>query len=263
MYTLITGATSGIGYEFARQFALKGHNLILASRNIQKMEEIKKLFEEQFKIEVVYFQIDLSQTGSAEKVFNFCQTNNYEVAILVNNSGIGLEARLHVDRNLTDINNLITLNLTTLTELCNLFGKPMKERRQGYIVNIASTAAFQPMPFSAIYGASKSYVLMLSEAMAIEMKPYKVGITVVCPGLTNTNFFKFEKPSVPGWLYKMVSPQLVVKKSIDAMYRKKIYVIPDFQHWLLAQLWRFMPRSFMAALMYIIEKARKRTGVHI
>lgn len=255
--TLITGATSGIGYEFARQFALLGHNLVLASRNSAKMQEMKNKFEEQYKIDIDFISLDLSLAGSAEKLFTFCQEKDYQIEVLVNNSGIGLDALQHVDRTLADIRNLLNLNLLTLTELCNLFGKAMKERKSGYIVNIASTAAFQPMPYSAIYGASKAFVLMLSEAMAIELKPYNVSVLAVCPGLTDTNFFKYGKPKVPSWLYAMVSPELVARRSIKAMYQKKNYIVPHFQHWSFAQINRFLPRSFIIKLMHFIEKKRK------
>lgn len=256
-YILITGATSGIGYEFAKQFAQNKKNLIIASRNLQKMTEIKMDLEKSYNIEVNTCQIDLSLPGSAEKLYNFCHSNNYSVNILVNNSGIGLGPVIHTERTLQDIRQLLNLNLIALTELCRLFGKDMQLQKAGYILNIASTAAFQPMPYSAIYGASKAYVLMLSEALAIELKPFDVGVTAVCPGLTDTNFFKYGKPQVPAWLYKMVSPELVVKKSIRAMYQKKNYIIPYFQHWLFAQINRFFPRSFIAGLMNIIEKKRK------
>jgi short-subunit dehydrogenase len=134
----------------------------------------------------------------------------------------------------------------------------MKETKAGYIINVASTAAFQPMPYSAIYGAGKSFLLLLSEAMNIELHPYNVGVTAVCPGITDTNFFKYGKPNVPGWLYKLVSPELVVKRTINAMYQKKLYIVPYAQHWLIAQVSRFFTRNFTANLMRFIEKRRKR-----
>jgi len=98
---------------------------------------------------------------------------------------------------------------------------------------------------------------MLSEAMAIELKPFQVSVLAVCPGLTDTNFFKYGKPKVPSWLYPIVSPELVVRKSIQAMYKNKNYIIPHFQHWSFAQINRFAPRSFIIKLMHIIEKKRK------
>jgi len=257
-YTLITGATSGIGYALAEEFAKRSNNLILASRNLAKMQEIKKAFAETYKIEIVCLEIDLSQLDAPEKLHSFCRQNNYSVTVLVNNAGIGLLVKEQTEQALTDSDQLFQLNMHTPLKLSMLFGKTMKEHRQGYILNVASTAAFQPMPYAALYGASKSFLLSLSEAMHIELKEYGVGVTAVCPGITDTNFFKYGKPRVPGWLYKLVSPELVARRAVQAMYKKKIYIVPYFQHWLIAQISRFLPRQSTARLMQRVEIMRKR-----
>jgi short-subunit dehydrogenase len=257
-YTLITGATSGIGYAIAKEFANEGRNLIIASRNQAKMIEIKKDFEEKYKIEVVYYQIDLGIADKALDLFKFCEENSYQVDILVNNAGIGLGPRIQTEQSLEDTMKLLNINLVSLTQLSTLFGKKMKENNNGYILNIASTAAFQPMPYAAIYGASKAYVLSISEAMNVELQDSNVGITASCPGITDTNFFTNGKPNISRWIYKLISPEMVAKKSIKAMYKKKLYVIPYFQHWLIAQISRFLTRRGTVRLMKQVEKRRKK-----
>lgn len=252
-YTLITGATSGIGKALAAEFAKRGHNLILASRNLPKMQELKKDFGEKYRTETACLEIDLSQAEAPQKLYDFCRQNNYTVNVLVNNAGIGLDSKAQTEQDIAEVEKLFQLNLHSVLLLGSLFGRDMQNRKQGYILNVASAAAFQPMPYAALYGASKAFVLSLSEAMHIELKKYGVGVTAVCPGITDTNFFKHGKPRVSGLLYKLVSPQLVARRAVKAMYKNKIYIIPYFQHWFLAQISRFFPRQTTARIMEKIE----------
>lgn len=257
-YTLITGATSGIGRALAEEFAKRGQNLLLASRNLTKMQELQKYFTEKYRIEVIYNAIDLSDPQAPEELYAFCQKNAYTINILVNNAGIGLETKRQTEQDMAEIEKLFQLNINAVLKLSTLFGQDMQIRQHGYILNVASTAAFQPMPYAALYGAAKAFVLSLSEAMHIELKKFGIGVTAVCPGITDTNFFKHGRPTVPSWIYKLVSPELVARRAVKALYKKKIYIVPYFQHWIIAQLSRFLPRQIMADLMYYIERLRKK-----
>ena len=136
----------------------------------------------------------------------------------------------------------------------------MKARGHGYIMNIASTAAFQPMPFAAVYGASKAFVLSLSEAMFIEMRRAGVNVTAVCPGITDTNFFRHGRPNVPAWLYRLISPEQVARRGVRSLFRRRMTTIPCFQHWLIAQISRILTRRGTGRLMRIVEKQRKSVG---
>ena len=256
-YTLITGATSGIGYALAREFAARGHHLILASRTLARMEEIRRDFTEKYPgRDVICMQTDLSQPEAAEKLFEHCR--NYTVNVLVNNAGVLVNAIRQTDQSIEACEELLQLNCAAVMKLSTLFGGLMCVQRSGYILNLASTAAFQPMPFSALYGASKAFVLSLSEAMHIELGDSGVGVTALCPGLTDTDLFKHGRPNVPGWLYKMVSPELTARRAVKAMYRKKTYVIPCFQHWLFAQTSRFLTRQMLTRIMRSIGKVRHK-----
>jgi len=256
-YTLVTGATSGIGYALAKEFAGRGHHLVLASRNLARMEEIRRDFAAKRPgQDVVCLQTDLSRPDAPEELFDRCR--GYTVSVLVNNAGAMLEAGRQTDKSLDDSMGLLRLNCSAVMKLCTLFGRLMAERRSGHILNVASTAAFQPMPFTALYGASKAFVLSLSEAMHIELDSSGVAVTALCPGLTDTGLFKGERPNVPGWIYKMVSPELTARRAVKALYRKKIYVVPYFQHWLVVHMVRFLPRSAVARIMRRIGKIRHK-----
>lgn len=257
---LITGATSGIGFAVAEQLAASGYDLILASRNTAKMQEIAAEFRSLYGVAVSHITVDLSLPGSAQELYRQCLGAAARVDLLVNNAGIGLDALHQVDQPLEEVEALFELNCHSLLLLSTLFGKEMKQRREGFILNIASTAAFQPMPFAALYGASKAFVLSLSEAMFIEMRPYGVGVTAVCPGITDTNFFRHGKPKVPGILYRLISPELVARRALRALFRRRMTVVPCFQHWLVAQVSRFLTRRGTGRLMRQIERRRKSIG---
>jgi hypothetical protein len=185
---LITGATSGIGYEFAHIFADRGYDLFLASRDREKLASIKTRFEELYHITVTTMPVDLAKAGFARKVYEETLRQRIDIHILVNNAGFGLAGE-HVELDKTRMEEMIQLNVTTLTELCSLFGAAMKKSKSGYILNVASTAAYQPVPYFAAYGATKSYVLNFSEALAQEMEDYHVKVTCLSPGPTDTKFF--------------------------------------------------------------------------
>ena len=152
---LITGATSGIGYDFATIFAEKGYDLFLASRNREKLDDIKRTFEKQYNISVMIKPIDLSRENSAKNVFEETLNQNTEIDILINNAGFGIQGE-HIDLEMSKVQAMIQLNITTLTELCALFGKEMKKRKHGYILNVASNAAYQPIPYFAVCGSLKN-----------------------------------------------------------------------------------------------------------
>lgn len=185
---LITGATSGIGYEFAHIFADKGYDLFLASRNREKLASIKARFGDLYGIAVTTMPVDLAKAGFARRVYEETIRQKIDIHILVNNAGFGLAGE-HVELDRIRVEEMIQLNVTALTELCSLFGAAMKKRKSGYILNVASTAAYQPAPYIAAYGATKSYVLNFSEALAKEMEDYHVRVTCLSPGPTDTKFF--------------------------------------------------------------------------
>ena len=242
---LITGATSGIGLEFTKLFYKNGYNLLLVSRNIDKLKTIKKQIENDKKtIDII--QSDLSKKGSTEDVYNQCKNKGIVIDILVNNAGVGLYGE-HVDLKVDKVEEMITLNIISLTTLCSLFGKDMKERRSGYILNLASTAAYQAVPYISSYAATKSYVLNFSESLSKEMEDYNVVVTCLSPGHTDTNFFHEAgvEDETNGFFSKKsrANAQKVAEHGINVLFNKKISSIPGTKNKLLAWSNRFVSRN--------------------
>lgn len=187
---LITGASSGIGEEIARILSQDKFDLILVSRNKAKLNRLKKEFEtNKYNPKVTVIEQDLSEIDSAEKLHSKIKKSKLKVDILVNNAGFGLYGEVK-ENNLEELTNMINLNVTSLVKLTRLFLADMLKEDKGLIVNVASTAAFQPLPYMAAYGATKSFVLDFSEAINEEIETENVSISTLCPGLTKTNFDK-------------------------------------------------------------------------
>lgn len=246
---LITGATSGIGYDFATIFAEKGYDLFLASRNIEKLDDIKVSFEKQYDISVMIMPIDLSKVKSAKTVYEKTLNQNAEINVLINNAGFGIQGE-HIDLEMSKVQAMIQLNITALTELCALFGKDMKKRRKGYILNVASTAAYQPVPYLAAYSATKSYVLNFSEALAKEMEDYQVVVTCLSPGATSTNFFDYagigdKEKGFWANSARMQSRDVAII-GVNALFAKKLSVISGIKNSFLAFTNRFASRKIVA-----------------
>jgi uncharacterized protein len=184
---LITGASSGIGFELAKVMAQNGHDLILVSRSQKNLEEIAIQLRKQHTVKVHVVPFDLSQPHSGEGLFNALRKFNDEIEILVNNAGFGDSGAL-IEQNLSRIHEMMTLNMGSLTELSRLYGAKFAELKRGAILNVASTAAFQPGPFMAVYFATKAYVLSFTEALREELKSHNVQVSALCPGPTSTNF---------------------------------------------------------------------------
>jgi short-subunit dehydrogenase len=254
---LITGATSGIGYDFATIFAEKGYNLFLASRNQKKLDDIKVGFEKQYDISVMIMPIDLSERKSAQNVYEETLNQNVEINVLINNAGFGIQGE-HIDLEINKVQAMIQLNITTLTELCTRFGKDMKKRREGYILNVASTAAYQPVPYLAAYSATKSYVLNFSEALAKEMEDYQVVVTCLSPGTTRTNFFDYagigdKKKGFYANSARMQSKDVAII-GVNSLFAKKLSVISGKKNSFLAFTNRFASRKMVANITKKIVK---------
>jgi uncharacterized protein len=250
-FALITGATSGIGYDFANIFAQKGYNLFLASRNQEKLKTIKAAFEKKYGILVRIMPIDLGKPQSGRRVYEETLQQKIEINVLVNNAGFAL-AGDHTDLDMCKVEEMIQLNVTTLTELSSLFGHEMKKKRQGYILNIASTAAYQPAPYIAAYGGTKSYVLNFSEALAKELEDYNVVVTCLSPGPTDTNFFDAvgiaEKKDGLWAKRRRMESREVAEIGVNALFAKKLSLVSGSLNSLFAFSTRLAPRSAAASI---------------
>jgi hypothetical protein len=251
---LITGASSGIGFELAIAFAAQKNNLILVARNAAKLEEMAKDISSKFSVKVNTFAIDLSEINSAQKVFDFCQENHLHIDYLVNNAGFGdfgLFAQSNWDKQL----QMINLNITTLTHLTHLFLPSMIKNKYGKILNVASTAAFQPGPTMSVYYATKAFVLHFSEAIANELEGSGVTVTALCPGATESGFQSAaameESKLVKG--RKLPSSAEVAAYGYKAMMQGKKVAIHGMMNYLMANSVRFSPRSMVLKMVRMIQ----------
>ncbi len=186
---LITGASSGLGKDFAQIFAEKGYNLVLVARSEEKLNKIAKDLEEKYKIKATVLVKDLSEADSATKIYFELKNRDINIDVLINNAGFG-KIGAFIDEKLSTYTEMLNLNVTTLTEMTALFLPEMIERNKGKILNIASTAAFQSLPNFGVYAATKAYVLNFTEALHYELKDTNIAVTALCPGPTVTGFAK-------------------------------------------------------------------------
>ena len=245
--TLITGASSGIGEAFARKLAARGESLLLVARSEEKLISLCNEFGRAHGVGCQHFAVDLTNDGACARLFDETKARGLEVETLVNNAGFGSMGEftsLELAREL----NMIELNVRALVELSHLFLKPMRERGAGAIINVASTAAFQPVPYMATYAATKAFVLSFSEALWEENRGRGVKILALCPGVTETNFFDAAHIGRPPHR-TIETPDEVVTTALRALARGRSHVVSGWLNYALAESQRLVPRSLVARVL--------------
>jgi uncharacterized protein len=246
---LITGASGGIGCELAKLFAKDHHNLVLVARNAPRLAQVADELQRQFGITVTTVAVDLTEPTAPQSLFAQLQSAGLAVDILVNNAGYGRYGEF-ADVPLEENLGQIQLNVTALTELTKLFLGPMLERRSGRIMNVASTAGFQPGPLMAVYYATKAYVISFSEAIANELADKGITVTCLCPGATETGFAGRAGNDATR-LFKNLRPmdaKAVARAGYRGLLKGKTLVIPGFRNWLVAESIRVSPRKMATAV---------------
>ena len=254
---LITGASGGIGYELAKLFAADGINLVLIARTRDKLET---LASELKSIQTHVFVADLSLKSKADELYDFTQQNSIRIDYLVNNAGFGIRNSF-ADTDVKDILEMLDLNVTALTHLTRLFLPAMLQQKYGRILNVASTAAFQPGPWMSVYYASKAYVLSFSEALSFELKDTGVTVTALCPGPTGTGF----QERASGESMRLMKSKMmavmeaapVAKAGYDAMMSGKKVIIPGLMNQVLAIGAKVGPTSMSTAIAGNLNKNKK------
>jgi uncharacterized protein len=240
---LVTGASSGIGLELARCFAADGSRLVLVARKGNVLEALAAELRKAHKIQTQVITADLAHPDSPARLLTHLQSAGLKVDVLVNNAGFGAQgkfAELPLGRQL----EMLQVNITSLTHLTGLLLPGMIERRRGGILNVASTAAFQPGPGMAVYYATKAYVLSFSEALAEELTGTGVTVTAVCPGPTATNFGAAANMRTLGLVKKIsMSAEVVARQDHRAFRRGQAVVINGFRNAFPAFLVRLFPRA--------------------
>ena len=255
-YAVITGASSGIGAEFARQLAARGLHLVLAARREERLRELADDLKERHGTRCELVVGDLLDPGEPERLFAFTQQRQLDVALLINNAGFGQVATLE-ETDLATTMGIVQVNIASLTELMYRFLDPMLARDEGMILNIASVAAFQPIPFMPVYAASKAYVLHLTEGVWAETRDTGVHVGALCPGTTRTEFF--DQAGSPGWAEKHMSQSVsqVVRTGLKVLEKRKPYIVSGAANKLLMAASKFAPRRGRVLEMRRIFKPRK------
>jgi short-subunit dehydrogenase len=254
---LITGASSGLGNEFCRLFAQDNYNLVLVARNKSGLEKLANELEEKYKIFVKIIVKDLSEDSAAEEIFNETQADKLFINILVNNAGFGQYGNF-LETELAHEIKMIQVNIITLTKLTKLYSREMGNNGGGKILNVASTAAFLPGPFMAVYYATKAYVLNFSEALAKELSDSGITVTTFCPGTTKTNFHKNADIEINGTIKEKIIMEAedAARQGYDGLKGGKSLVIPGVRNKLLTFGIKLVPRKFS---MSIINKIQKKS----
>jgi uncharacterized protein len=257
--TLITGASSGIGEVFARKLAARGHNLLLIARSEDKLITLCNEVGRIKSTHAQYVAMDLSEPDAPARLFEETQKRGLEIDFLINNAGFGSMgdfAKLDIEREL----DMIDLNVRSLVELTHRFLAPMRERKGGSIINVASTAGFQPVPFMATYAATKAFVLSFSESLWEENRAHGVKVMALCPGVTDTNFFSASRMQRPPARVAQ-TPEAVVDAALRGLARGKSSVISGWTNLFMVEAERAVPRSLVlriAGTMLRSQQGKKK-----
>jgi len=255
---LITGAANGIGHELAKILIRDSYDLILIDKDRDKLEEIKQRWENESDQTVKIIPKNLSFPGAAHEIFKEVKSWNIPVDVLINNAGFGTFG-LFTETDWERETEMINLHVLATTQLTKLFLKEMIKRNYGNIMNTSSLAAFLPGPLMAVYYASKAYLLSFTQAIANEVKGTGVSITVLCPGLTKTNFQKTVGGDKAKIKWTWTTPDKVAQYGYKAMQKGKVVAIPGFVNLTVAKLSRIVPGSISAKIVRrFIEMNRKK-----
>lgn len=245
-FALITGATAGIGYELAKLFAADHFNLVLVARDEARLKNVAAELRNAHNIEAIVLSKDLSNGTAPPEIFD--TLSDVPISVLVNNAGFGSQGAFAEEKLQLSL-NMMHVNMDALVQLTRLFLPPMLSRRQGRILNVGSTAGFQPGPFTDIYYATKAFVFSFSVALADELEGTGITVTTLCPGFTKTEFHEragFQRSSQ--WL-SMMSAQDVARIGYRGLMNGKRIVIPGLMNKLTAAVSRRLPASFTARIV--------------
>jgi len=256
---LITGASTGIGYELSKCFAADRHNLIVVARQEQRLRQIADDFTEQFGIAVKVIAADLLQPDAPRKIVDAVRKDSLQVDYLVNNAGFGLGGKFAETDLATEL-GMMQVNMSALVALTKLFLPEMTTRKSGKVMNVASTAAFQPGPLMAVYYATKAFVLSFSEAIANELKGTGVTVSALCPGPTESEFQKRAQIEntrlIKSKVMGMMTSEQVAKIGYQGFMQGKRIIVPGLLNKIGVYSTRFSPRAVNAQIARMVQENR-------
>ena len=229
-FALITGASKGIGRAIALELASRKHDILLVARTEGLLSDLSKSIRENYGVQCHRLAVDLTRPDAAEQIYGWCQSNNYPVDILVNNAGYGLSGSFE-SRPIGESLDMVNVNVTSVLKLIHLFLPQLKKQAKAYILNVASSAAYQSVPFLSAYAAAKSFILSFSRGLKYELRNSNVSVTVVSPGVTDTDFATRANVNEKGLKAAekiSMKPEEVAKIAVDSMFRHKAERITGF-----------------------------------
>lgn len=254
---LVTGASAGIGLEIARVLAEEGFDLVLVARRGEELEKLRRGLERGFGARVVVLAMDLLREGAGADLEDALERESLPIDMLVNNVGV-IEVGAFRDIGLERHLRLVQLNVAVLTELTHRFLAPMVARGHGRILNVASLAAFQPVPTLALYAATKSFVLSLTESLSEELKGTGVSVTALCPGLTRTQMVEHAKEASPLARqtpdFLISDARAVAREGVEACLSGRVIAVPGHLNWVTASLVRLYPRWMVRSLSGLVGR---------
>ena len=254
---LVTGASSGIGKEFARQFAYRGYNLVLVARRKELLEEMKEEFVSEYKVNVDYLACDL--TDDPKAVYDFCREKDYDVSVLINNAGYG-DYGSFIESDLDKALGMIELNNKALVALTYYFIKDMRNAGYGHVINIGSVASLIPGPYMAVYYATKAFVMSFSMALREELRKDNIKVSVLCPAPTKSDFWKVANGETTS-IYNNVFSRTAVdaaKTGYELFTSNRPYAIDGMPYKLAIGLARHLPLELCARAVGFIQSRTKK-----
>ncbi len=258
MFALVTGASSGIGLQYATELARQKYDLVLVSNQEKEIHEVAENLTSQFGVKAIGLYKDLSQDSAAEELYTYCKENNLQIDILINNAGVFFFNE-YVKTELRRIELMLDLHIKTVSRMCHYFGADMKERGFGYILNMSSMSAWMAMPGISVYNATKAYILNFSRSLWYEMKPHGVGVTAICPGAVDTGLYGLSAywRKIAVGIGVSMKPEVLVKKALKKMFKKKKQYIPGWINHLFIFFIEHLPDWLIFLIIKKIDKFQK------
>jgi uncharacterized protein len=242
-YALITGASGGIGLCLARELAQRKIDLLLVARSGDKLSNICEELKKEFSVQAEYLSLDLSESNAVSSLINWVKQKSFAVNILINNAGYGIWGTVESTSS-EKLNNMMQLNINVVANLCHALLPELKKHPKSYILNVASTAAYQAVPTLATYAASKAFVVLFTRGLRFELKGTSVSVTCLSPGATSTNFIDragMEAMKERAEKFSMKA-EAVAKVGIEGMFKGKAEILPGFVNWISVQMTYLMPK---------------------
>ena len=258
MYTLITGASLGIGRALAFECARRGMNLLLVALPGPDMLKTVEDIRTKYPVNIKTFEIDLTEENAPEKVFRFVIDNNIHVNILINNAGFGTNG-LFENSSLLLNNTMIRLNNLALVGLTYHFIPEIRKYADAHIMNMSSMEATLPLPYKAVYTGTKNFIYSFSLALYEELRPDKIKVSILCPGPVITNEEGLRRYYAQGWKAKLIikMPEDIARIAIPAMLKGKTIIIPGFLPWLITKILNFIPELLKMRILERIFRVYK------